>query len=153
MAERPFGAAFWAMLETLHREIEAVLAGLPGEALNWRPTDRANSLYALVTHAAGAERFWLGEVVGGQPQRRDREAEFRAFGYDAEALLRVLGEAGALSRQVLTALRPESWAEPRAARGREYTVGWCVLHTISHTALHLGHMQLTRQLWEAENLL
>jgi hypothetical protein len=28
------------------------------------------------------------------------------------------------------------------------TVAWAVLHAVDHTALHLGHIQITRQLWE-----
>jgi hypothetical protein len=29
-------------------------------------------------------------------------------------------------------------------------VRWCILHVIEHIAQHLGHMQLTRQLWLAK---
>jgi hypothetical protein len=29
-------------------------------------------------------------------------------------------------------------------------VRWCILHVIEHYAQHLGHMQLTRQLWLAK---
>ncbi|MCC7355170.1 MAG: DUF664 domain-containing protein [Anaerolineae bacterium] len=153
MGSQPFGAALWTTLETLHREIGNALQGLPADALNWQPAEGANSLYVLATHVAGAERYWLGEVVGGQSQRRDRDAEFRARGNSAEAPLQVLSDAGELSRQVLMDLRPEAWTETRMARGHEYTLGWCVLHAIEHAALHLGHMQLTRQLWEAQNAL
>jgi hypothetical protein len=35
----------------------------------------------------------------------------------------------------------------REARDRVIPVRWCILHVIDHTALHLGHMQLTYQLW------
>ena len=35
----------------------------------------------------------------------------------------------------------------REARGRTIPVRWCILHVIDHTTLHLGHMQLTYQLW------
>ncbi len=34
--------------------------------------------------------------------------------------------------------------------GREYTVAWALFHALEHTALHLGQMQLTRQLWEQQ---
>jgi hypothetical protein len=27
-------------------------------------------------------------------------------------------------------------------------VGWALCHILKHTALHLGHLQITRQLWE-----
>ena len=34
--------------------------------------------------------------------------------------------------------------------GREFTVAWCLAHALEHTALHLGQMQITRQLWERQ---
>ncbi len=32
--------------------------------------------------------------------------------------------------------------------GRERTVTWSLLHALEHSMLHLGQIQLTRQLWE-----
>jgi hypothetical protein len=32
--------------------------------------------------------------------------------------------------------------------GREYSVTWSIAHVIEHTALHLGHIQITKQLLE-----
>ena len=32
--------------------------------------------------------------------------------------------------------------------GREYPVAWGLLHALDHASLHLGQIQLTRQLWE-----
>ncbi|MCA9947468.1 MAG: DUF664 domain-containing protein [Anaerolineales bacterium] len=34
------------------------------------------------------------------------------------------------------------------ARDREVPVRWGILHVIDHTALHLGHIQITAQLWQ-----
>ncbi|MBE0411072.1 MAG: DUF664 domain-containing protein [Anaerolineales bacterium] len=31
---------------------------------------------------------------------------------------------------------------------REVTVGWALCHALKHTALHAGHIQVTRQWWE-----
>ena len=35
--------------------------------------------------------------------------------------------------------------------GRQFTVGWSLAHALEHTAIHVGHAQITRQLWEEEN--
>ncbi|HJW84059.1 MAG TPA: hypothetical protein VJ754_07125, partial [Anaerolineae bacterium] len=35
----------------------------------------------------------------------------------------------------------------REVEGRSVPVRWSILHIIDHTALHLGHMQITYQLW------
>jgi hypothetical protein len=39
----------------------------------------------------------------------------------------------------------------RKFRDRQVTVRWSILHVIEHTAQHVGHMQLTRQLWLAKS--
>ena len=31
---------------------------------------------------------------------------------------------------------------------QEVTVAWALDHALKHTAIHLGHLQITRQLWE-----
>ncbi|MFT3891400.1 MAG: DUF664 domain-containing protein [Anaerolineales bacterium] len=35
-----------------------------------------------------------------------------------------------------------------ASDGRQTTVAWALLHALEHATLHLGQIQLTRQLWE-----
>ncbi len=32
--------------------------------------------------------------------------------------------------------------------GREFTIAYALLHALEHDALHLGQIQLNRQLWE-----
>ena len=56
-------------IEDLRGQVGDLIAGLPGEALNWRPIedDATNSLAVLAAHSAGAEHFWIAEVVGGPP--------------------------------------------------------------------------------------
>ena len=58
-----------------------LVADLPAEALNWRPIEASddhamNSLAVLAAHVAGAEHFWITEIIGGRPATRDRDAEF-----------------------------------------------------------------------------
>ena len=31
---------------------------------------------------------------------------------------------------------------------RNFSAGWALAHALEHTAPHLGHAQVTRQLWE-----
>ena len=140
------------MLEDLRGQVGALIADLPAEALNWRPLDRTsdhatNSLAVLATHIAGAERFWIAEVIGGQPATRDRDAEFATRVDGPAELHQRLEETGAVTREVFSALRRADLEGTREVRGRTVTVRWAILHVIEHTALHLGHMQLTYQLW------
>jgi uncharacterized damage-inducible protein DinB len=139
-------------IEDLRGQAGNLIAGLPGGALDWRPLEgtgdhATNSLAVLATHIAGAEHFWIGEVVGGLPPTRDRDAEFVAQTGDAAKLVRLLESTGAETRDVFATLDQDDLEGSREARGRVIAVRWCILHVIDHTALHLGHMQLTTQLW------
>lgn len=143
-------------IEDLRGQVRELIADLPAEALNWRPIegsiegtgdDATNSLAVLAAHVAGAEHFWIGEVVGNHPTTRNRDAEFATQASDAVQLVRLLEQTGEETRQVLSTLAEAELQSTREARGRTLPVRWCILHVIDHTALHLGHMQLTYQLW------
>ncbi len=86
-------------------------------------------------------------MIWGYPASRDRDAEFATQATDASRLRSLLEEAGAETREVFSALSEADLAGTREARGRTVSVRWCVLHVVDHTALHLGHMQITYQLW------
>jgi uncharacterized damage-inducible protein DinB len=146
-------ATYLQMIEDLRGQVRDLISGLPAEALNWRPLEgvdehATNSLAVLVTHVAGAEHFWIGEVVGGYALTRDRNAEFIARASDASELVHRLEQVGAETREVFSALTEADLEGTREARGRTIPVRWGILHVIDHTALHLGHMQLTYQLWQ-----
>lgn len=140
-------------LEAQHQKIGQLLAGLPAAALNWRPLaeggESTNSIAVLVTHTLGAERYWLGEIFGGRPIARNREAEFVVTVDDPAALPRALAEADRFARAALTETPPGRLEEIMPARGEMVTGRWAALHALEHTALHLGHLQLTAQLWQA----
>lgn len=142
-------------LERLRASAAAVVEDLPAAALNWRPLDgdeSTNSLAATLTHLAGSTRYWVGEVAGERPAHRDRDAEFRASTTSAADLLGMLGQAMEVSRETLASLPPEKLDETVTARDRTVSRRWAVMHAIEHAAVHVGHMQLTRQLWEAHNV-
>ncbi len=140
-------ASYLERIEDLRSQVGRLIADLPAEALNWRPLATANSLAVLAVHIAGAEHFWIGEVVGGLPATRDRDAEFAIQAKTAEELVRQLDDTATETHQLLAILPPAELDGERQARGRTIPVRWCLLHVIDHTALHLGHMQLTYQLW------
>ena len=143
---------YLSRLDDLRGEIRGLVADLPAEALNWRPTEgtdehASNSLAVLAAHVAGAERFWIAESIGERPKTRDRDAEFALVAADVAELLGRLDAAAAETREVFAGLTPADLDSTREVRGRSVTVRWGILHIIAHTALHLGHMQITYQLW------
>jgi uncharacterized damage-inducible protein DinB len=138
-------------IEDLRGQVGNLIADLPADALNWRPIPPleggANSLAVLAAHVAGAEHFWIAEVIGGRPRTRDRDAEFVVQVTDASELVRRLEAVGAETREVWSSLSAADLDGTREARRRTVSVRWGMLHVIDHTALHLGHMQITCQLW------
>jgi uncharacterized damage-inducible protein DinB len=137
-------------LTKLHEEIATAIDPLPQEALDWSPGPEMNSIGVLVVHLAGAERYWIGDVACGDPSGRVREAEFRAHGLDSPALKKILDggltyTSGALEKLTLQDLEARRFA-PRD--NASFSVAWALLHALEHTAIHLGQIQLTRQLWD-----
>lgn len=147
----PFYEAYLDRLNSLHDGLRESIAGLRPEALDWRPPgEQTNSLAVLLAHVAGAERYWIGDLVGRDPSARVRASEFETAGLERATLLGALDQALQHSRIVLSTLSLDALAEPRHAplNERTYTVAYCLVHALEHTALHLGHAQLTRQWWE-----
>ena len=140
-------------IEDLRGQIAELVRDIPAEGLNWRPVDGVddhakNSLAVMTTHVAGAEQFWIAEVVGGHPSTRDRDAEFKTEVNDPADLIRQLEQVGRQTRAVFATLTKTDLAEPRPARDKQVSIRWALLHVVDHTALHLGQMQLTYQLWQ-----
>ena len=139
-------------IENLREQIRGLIKDLPAEALNWRPTEgvddhATNSLAVMATHVAGAEHFWISEVIGRRPPTRNRDAEFVTEVSDAAPLLQRLEQVGQETREVFSALSETNLNDIRQVRDRTVAVRWAMLHIVDHTALHLGHMQITYQLW------
>ena len=136
--------------ETLYKGIETAVADLPAEALDWKPAQDMNSVTVLLTHTAGALRYWVGDVAGGQPSGRVRAEEFETRDVDATELMGRLRAAVDFDGQVLGQIDPAHLGEKRIAgqQNEERTVGWALLHALEHTAIHAGHIQITRQLWD-----
>ena len=146
-------------MKEIERQALGVLEGLPPEALNWRPlpdptgaaanSHVTNSLAVMAAHLAGSVRHWVGEVAGGRPAHRDRDAEFRAQAVDAAELRAQVSEAAEFASGVLARLPPEFLDEMVERRGQPVSRRHAVVHALTHASVHVGHMEITRQLWEA----
>ncbi len=133
----------------LHIDLIRTIKDLPQEALEWVPGSEMNSINVLVTHLTGAETYLFG-VALDEPPERDRDAEFKVHGLSADDLTARLERADETIHRGLQRLATldagSLHLSPRS--GKQVTAGWCILHSLDHTALHCGHVQLTRQLWE-----
>jgi uncharacterized damage-inducible protein DinB len=149
----PVLEVFHKKLTGLHEGARKALDGLTPEQLDWKPGEDMNSLAVLAAHIAGAERFWFGDVILGQPTGRNRDLEFATRGATEESLATALDSALELAGRALAGLGAGQLGEVRVSPrdGREYSIAWAVAHMLEHTAQHVGHMDITRQLVKADS--
>ena len=138
------------ILQTCHADILKALDGLPPAALDWILGPDMNSISVLVFHLTGAERYWIGDVAAQDPTERDRDAEFKVHEVGTDVLKKRLTDNTEYARIALEKFTIQDLEATRvsARDGREFTVAWALIHALEHSTLHLGQIQLTRQLWE-----
>jgi uncharacterized damage-inducible protein DinB len=139
-------------LQEFHDEIRSAIKGLPQDALDWTFGPDVNSINALIVHLIGAERYWIGDVIAGESSGRDRESEFKVQGLTADELIQKLSDIEAYIQKILEPFVLQELDEKRISprNKREVSVGWALCHALKHTALHVGHIQIMRQLWDAQ---
>jgi len=140
------------LFEQLHTQIREEIEDLDDDGLNWVPGPDANSIATIVTHLVGSEAETL-RCVAGAPCVRDREGEFVRKRRGVVDVLHELDTADDLIEE----LRP--WIRPGRLRAylplptlpaeeRRSGLTWLVAN-YGHGREHIGHIQLTRQLYRA----
>jgi uncharacterized damage-inducible protein DinB len=153
----PFFKDYFQRLTDLHQDILSALQDLPSEALDWTPSHEiardTNSINVLVTHICGSERYWIGEIAFDDISGRVRSDEFKAKGMDADILAAKVRQASNYAHLALQKLdfNQITTVKSELQDGRPVTMSWALLHALEHTAIHVGHIQLTKQLWEKKN--
>ncbi len=138
------------LLQDCHNHILKALEGLPPTTLDWAPGHDMNSISVLVFHLTGAERYWIGDVAAQDPTERDRDAEFRVRGVEVDVLKKRLTDNLDCARNALDNFTIQDLETTRVSPrdGRAFTVAWALLHALEHSNVHLGQIEITRQLWE-----
>lgn len=143
------------VVETAREHLKAIrdayretVRGMDKDALNWRPGPDTNSAAVLVVHIAGSEGDLL-RTIRGLSGSRDRDAEFRATARSDAELLAKLDEMEALVDELAPGITAEALAAVHTrTTGATNTGLFWLLHDISHQREHLGHLQLTKQMYE-----
>ena len=142
------------LLERIARDAMRQLSGIAPEDLNRSLTlPESNTLFALATHLVGAGEYWVLVLVGQREIPRDRQSEFSATGQLEELLARYERWIAGVHK-LLDTFPDERLDEPaevppgyRSTSTRERgNIRDALLHAVEHSALHLGHIQLTRQI-------
>lgn len=147
---QPFFESYLDILKACHNDLHKALDGLPPEALDWVAGPEMNSISVLVYHLTGAERYWIGDVAAGESSGRDRDAEFKVHAVGMDALRQRLDDTLNYASAALDKLTLHDLESTRTSPrdGRTFSVAWALLHALEHSNLHLGHVQIIRQLWE-----
>lgn len=155
MTDALLASARYVVKEDL-KDLADAIAGLPGEALDWKPAGAdTNSIAVLVTHVLHSTRSWMSVAVGATLPERDRDSEFGVKSDDAKALSDFMHDFGRQIMALLESVDEVDWTVLRKTRARPgdapetVPASWALLHAIEHLREHIAHVGLTRQLWEA----
>jgi hypothetical protein len=130
-----------------HGAVKEEIRGLEVEQLDFVPGPGTNSLGVLAAHIAGSEtEIW--SLVAGEPFTRSRPAEFVSRGASAADLVARLEAVDRLLVQLAPRIDQAKLAASVVRPNGEARPGlYWLVHSTSHVREHLGHVQLTKQLF------
>ena len=153
----PFLASARYIINDYLAELRKAVEGLPEEAVNWEPAgDDTNSIAVLTIHNLHSTRSWISIAVGAPLPNRDRDLEFDTRAENAAELLSLIDDVGSQILALLDVAGDIDWAENRRTHLRPdpelpnyVPAAYGIMHAVEHFSQHVGHVTLTRQLWDA----
>ena len=139
-------ADYLQRLEDLQYRLHKDVRDLPLEAMDWSPGPEMNSAAVLLAHITGLLREGI-DLALGDPPGRVRAQEFQTRRVLSTEMLRRLDAVIDYARGALPRLDLEDLPKERKDEDGTITCGWALLHALEHAYLHLGHVQLTCQMW------
>jgi len=134
-------------------KIERCLEQLTDEQLWWRSNEDSNSVGNLLLHLSGNARQWIVCGLGGETDRRERQAEFDER--------RVISRAELLSRIKTTITQVDEtlagFDQPRLLdtfliQGTNVTALDAIFHVTEHFSMHTGQIILLTKMLAGVNL-
>ena len=119
------------------RRIAHCLDQLSSEDVWWRPAPGVNSIGTIIRHLCGNLRQWFIHGIGGEPDVRDRPAEFAVVEHISKAAL--LDELTAVIEQVHAVLDNVDGGmllEERRIQGFDTTGLSAIYNTVTHLEGH-----------------
>jgi uncharacterized damage-inducible protein DinB len=124
---------------------DAVKAPLPGSP--------AMTVAGLVSHIRWSEAFWIDVLYLGQPNQwpgTDRDSELQMRRGLGQPLSELLDEYAAQAARTDEVLASRDWdaesAYPDGDTGKPLALRYIVVHLITETARHIGHIDILREL-------
>lgn len=109
-----------------------------------------NTAGNLVLHIAGAVNHFIGKVIGKNEYVRKREQEFSEKFIPKEELIENILQAIATIKKYLPLLQDKDMEKdfPEKIGGRKMTIGFFLVHLVSHINYHLGQINYHRRILE-----
>ena len=118
-----------------------------------RSVEPSNSAGNIVLHLCGNVRQWIICGVGGQPDNRNRDAEFAQRGVIArDELLTLLRSTLAEVDTTLRTFDPSLLLEDRKIQGNDVELLYAIFHVTEHFSMHTGQIFLLTKLLTASDL-
>jgi len=114
--------------------------------MDWSPGPKMNSVAVLLAHITGVLHEGI-DLALDDPPSRVREQEFQTCGVLSAEMLRRLDAVIDYARGALPRLGLEDLDKERNDDDGPISCGMALLHALEHAYLHLGHVQITCQLW------
>jgi uncharacterized damage-inducible protein DinB len=122
-------------------KIEKAVARLNADQVWARGHETSNSIGNLLLHLAGNVRQWIIGGIGGEEDRRERDAEFdQRDAIPTAMLLLRLGETVREADSVLDAATAVDLLEKRKIQGYDVSGVMAVFHCVAHFSGHTGQI-------------
>ena len=141
-----FFVDYLGLLEGLQRRLHTDVRDLPAEAMDWSPGPQMNSVAVLLAHIVGLLHEGMA-IALGDPPGRVRAQEFQTRDVVSAEMLRRLDAVIDYARDALPRLGLEDLDKERDDDDGPISCGMALLHALEHAYLHLGHLQITCQMW------
>ena len=133
-------------------KIRSCLTLLDDAEVWWRPNQHSNSIGNLMLHLSGNVRQWIVSGLGGAPDERRRDGEFKArSGMTRSELLGQLDATLQEAVATLQSLAPDSLERTFQVQAYEVTGLQAIFHVVEHFSYHTGQILfITKQLEDVD---
>jgi hypothetical protein len=150
------------LFDNLFGDVDALLADLPNEALLWKPFETSpwqgasNSLGKIVAHAISSTVYLLrradysmGRNEWNEVDGDEGREEFGPANHEVVYLRARVKRTQEFVHRFLDGVTSEELgaSRPHPKRPIIYVARQELVHALDHLSQHIGHGQITRQLW------
>lgn len=136
-----------ALLDSTRKRLEGVIRQMSDDDVNWRPNDQSNSVTNLVLHICGNMGRFFFHFVGGEPDVRNRDAEFDPHARRTTSeLLQMLADNFRKLDELLGRIPLATLYDEPVIDGKATTVCRIITTCSAHYTEHLGQIISTAKL-------